>query len=108
MSVSAAHQYGLSSPVVYVIGRDVAKRFVISTRVVVGDKPPDLVPQIVGILPDDAVDLLLARPMIALDLSVRLRVVRRGKDMPLPLGFQGFPVQDFGGHNTFFCGSGFQ
>jgi hypothetical protein len=33
-----AVQYSLSSPVVYVIGCDVAKCFVITTRVVVGDK----------------------------------------------------------------------
>ncbi len=62
----------------------------IATRVVVGDKTRDLLPQIVGILPDDQVDLLLAGPMIALDLPVGLRVIRRGEYMRQPLGFEVF------------------
>ena len=85
-----ALQYSLSSPVVYVIGRDVAKCFVISTCVVVRDKACDLLLQFVGILPDDEVDLLLTGPMIALDLSVRLRMIRGGEDMRQSLGFQVF------------------
>ncbi len=47
---SAALHYRLSSPIVYFIGRDVAKRFVIATRVVVTDKSPNLLLQMVGIL----------------------------------------------------------
>ena len=85
-----ALQYSLPSPVVYVIGRDVAKCFVIATRVVVVDKPRDLVLQIVGVFPDNETNLLLAGAMIALDLSVGLGMVRGGKDMPYTLGLQVF------------------
>ena len=73
-------QYALSSLVIYVIGRNVAKCFVIANGVVVRDKPCDLLLQLVGILPDDEVDLLLTGPMIALDLSVRLKSSRRFGD----------------------------
>ena len=88
---SAALQYSLSSSVVYVIGCDVAKRFVIATGVVVADEPPDLLSQIVGIFPDKEVDLLFASPMIAFDLAVGLRMVWRCEDMTQPFCFQVFP-----------------
>ena len=77
----ATLQYGLSSSVVYVIRCDVAKGFVIATCVVVADKPRDLLPQIVGIFPDKKVDLLLAGPMVALNLAIGLGMIRGGKDV---------------------------
>jgi len=49
---------------------------------VVGDKLYDLLLQIVGALPDNEIDPFLAGSMMALDLSVRLRMIRRGEDMP--------------------------
>ena len=86
----ATLKYGLSSSVVYIVGGHVAKGFVIPPRVVVGDKLRDFLPQVVGVLPDHEMHLLLAGSVIALDLSVRLRMIRRGEDMPQSLGLQVF------------------
>ena len=80
--VSAAPQYGLLSLGVYFIGRDVAKRFVIGTRIVVADKAPALLPQIAGMLPDEEVDLLPASPMITFDFTVGLTMVEGCEPCP--------------------------
>ena len=81
-------QYGLSSSVVYIVGGHVAKGFVIPRGVVVGDKGGNFLPQVVGVLSDHEMDLLLAGSVVALDLSVRLRMIRRGKNVPQSLGLQ--------------------
>ena len=56
---STAFQYHLSSPAAYAIGPDLAKSFVIPTRVVLVDKLADLLPKIVRILLDDEINFLL-------------------------------------------------
>jgi tungstate transport system substrate-binding protein len=82
----ATLQYCLSSLVVYIVRGHVAKGFVVSPRVVVGDKLRDFLSQAVGVLPDHEMHFFLAGSVIALDLSVGLRVIRRGKNMIQPLG----------------------
>ena len=88
--VFATLQYSLSSAVLYVIGCYVARGFVVATRVVVANEASDLLPYVVGILPYDEGEPLLARPMIALNLAVGLGMIRRGEDMPQSLCFQIF------------------
>ena len=86
----ATLQYSFSSAEVYVIRGHVAKGFVIAPRVVVGDKPRDLLHEIIGILPYDLVYFLLAGSMIPFDLPVGLRVIGRSEYMGQPLGLEVF------------------
>jgi len=86
----AAFQNSFSSAKVYIIRGYVSKRFVIPARVVVVYKAADLMLKLIGKLPDDKGNLLLAGPMIPFDLSVCLRMVRRSEYVAQALGLKVF------------------
>jgi len=77
-------QDAFPSAEVYIVRRQVAKAFVIPLGVVPGDETRDLGLHLSRRLPHDQVDVLLAGPVVPFDLTVGLRVVRRGEDVPQP------------------------